>query len=123
MLEIVGTSEFETWYRSLADDRAEAVTAALDLLESAGADQPGVTKVDVHPKLNVRIELPLYELRVRDTPLRVYFVVEKDERAVVLYGYDAATESADRSLPALAHHVLAAKVYWHYRGHDTSKPR
>lgn len=114
MQDSVGTDEFSAWFAALSERDAEAVTRAVTMLESIGAEQPRVTAIEGFArfaKLTKASDLKLRELAVEGTALRVLFAIEADERAVLLYGYDAASEGGDRGIPPAAHAMVAANVY------------
>jgi len=117
----MGTDEFAAWYGALRVEDAEAVTRAITVLEKVGFDDPNVAAVA--PRMGLAPNLPLFELTVRDSDVRVLLAKDPDGRAVLLYGYDAVIERrVDSEMTAVAHLLLAAKVYFHYRGVVERRP-
>src|SRR5262245_16405794 len=120
MLEIVVTDEFEAWYEALSEADAMRVTHGVAMLESLGVDQPRVRSVPVHPLLQggrlARLDataLARYELSIADGGFHVLFALDPGGDAVLLYGY--SDDENVSSTPAVAHVLLAAKVYFRYR--------
>ena len=115
MQDSLATDEFSAWFAALSEHHAEAVTRAITMLESLGTDQPRVVSVEVFARLakyNGTPDTPMRELGVEGTSLHVIFAMEPDDRAVLLYGYDAERESA---VPSVAQAMVAANVLRIYR--------
>ena len=93
MKEIIGTDEFAAWFAALAESAAESVTRAVSLLEALGHEQPRIAKLDRRGWPGMDNDLPLYEMAIEDSALRVLFALEDSEEAILLYGYNAAVES------------------------------
>ena len=76
------TDEFDRWYRALPQEKANAITARVDLLERVGSSlgRPTVDRIHGAP------DHKLKELRFGS--MRVLFAFASDQRPVMLVGGD-----------------------------------
>ena len=85
MVEVVATDEFIAWYVDLADGDAEAVTEAVDVLQSMGLGlgYPQASAIKGS-------KYALRELRIQSSgrPLRVVYAFDPRRNAVLIIGGD-----------------------------------
>jgi hypothetical protein len=88
--EVVGTTEFESWYLSLTEPQAGAVDARIDLLQEVGPTlgRPTVDHIEGSRHHNMK------EIRCsKDGALRVLFIYDPIRRAALLLGGNKADDS------------------------------
>jgi len=85
MTEVVVLDEFETWYRDLADDEAEAVARYVGLLEQFGVTLGHPYSSDIKGS-----SLAMRELRVKHAgaAIRILYVFDPARQAVLILGGD-----------------------------------
>lgn len=85
MVEVLGTSEFETWFLSLDDQASRAIDLVIGLLEARG-----VNLGHPHSSAINGASFALRELRVQagGHPLRVFYAFDPVRQAVLLIGGD-----------------------------------
>jgi hypothetical protein len=114
MVDVIGTEEFTAWFQALGEDGAHAVAHAVSRLESMGT---ALGSPHVHELSTTRLACGLYELTATGTSFRVLFTFERDDRAVLLHGYEAGREGGPRAADSTffaAHAVVASKIYRRY---------
>lgn len=91
MWDIEATDRFVEWYRSLGDDDAESVTAAVNKLEEQGPTlrRPFVDTIKGSRHANMK------ELRPLGGNLRILFVFDPRRSAILLLGGDKTNRWRD----------------------------
>ena len=84
MWDVEYTDQFETWWQTLSEHEQEAVTAAVEALETHGATL-GRPFVDV---LHSSRHAHMKELRPRGGNIRILFAFDPRRTAVLLIGGD-----------------------------------
>jgi hypothetical protein len=120
MIEVLTSHAFAAWFDTLPEASVERVSRAVSLLESVGGSlgAPHARPLAATwPALETRLACALRELEVADASLRLLYTLEEGgARAVLLYGYDIATDvPGGGRLPMAAHAVLASTAYRDYR--------
>jgi hypothetical protein len=80
--EVRFTDEFDRWYNSLPQEKADAITARINLVQRVGPTLGRPTVDRVHGATDHKLK----ELRFRT--MRVLFAFAKDQRPVMLVGGD-----------------------------------
>jgi hypothetical protein len=85
MAEVVGSEEFEEWFKALDDADTDAVARVVDMLEMQGPTLPFPYSSSIKGS-----RLALRELRIqsRGRPLRVFYAFDPVRQAVLLLGGD-----------------------------------
>ena len=108
MVEVVGTAEFEQWFRGLAKKEEAAVVRAVDILEQKGVTLgfPNSSAIESAKTIALR------ELRIQSGGhlLRVFYVFDPIRRAVLLIGGDKTGDG--RFYEKLV--AMAEKIYRQY---------
>lgn len=108
VVEVVGTAEFEQWFRGLGKKEEAAVVRAVDILEQKGVTLgfPNSSAIESAKSIALR------ELRIQSGghALRVFYVFDPIRRAVLLIGGDKTGDDRfyEKFIP------MAERIYGRY---------